>query len=68
MNNEIENICNMPTIMKIEAHQSKETGNFYIEFIDCHSENTLHTWQQKNITKEQLSTLFSILYSKGEQI
>ena len=61
---ETKNVCNMPSLMKIEVHQSEETGKLYIEFIEWCSDNGDHgLWQNKSITESQLYMLFTMLYN-----
>ena len=64
MSREIDYVDDMPRKAVIELHQSRETGNWYISFIEYVSERS-GEWRTKRIYDDAVHTLFKIM---GERI
>ena len=65
---ESENVCNMPELLHLEVHRSKETGLYYIAFID-HTETTCDNrgyWTDREITGEDLTALLRMCYPQWD--
>jgi len=59
---EKNNICNLPTIAKIEIHRSAETGKFYLNFIEWASKWNEGRWQDQEITEQTVRMILSFCY------
>lgn len=60
----MENVCNMPTIAKIDIHKSKETGRYYAEFIqfrECNDSSKCGVWTEKRITKKMVQEILDMV-------
>lgn len=67
MKGESENVCNMPTICRIEIHKSEETGKYYSEFIqfrECKDQSECGVWNDKHISKKKMQEVINLI--KGE--
>lgn len=60
MNKEIDYVDDMPRKAVIELHQSRETGRWYISFIEHVSERN-GEWRTKRIYDDAVYTLFKIM-------
>ena len=49
---EKDNICNLPEVATIEIHRSKETGHYYLHFVEWASGWNDGKWQDQEITED----------------
>ena len=59
---EKENICCLPTIAKIVIHRSKETGKFYLNFIEWMSDWNEGSWQEQEVPEDVVRLMLSFCY------
>lgn len=59
---EKDNICNLPTLAKIELHRSKETGHYYLNFIEWVSGWNNGFWQNQEIPEDMARLILSCCY------
>ena len=64
---ENENICNLPTLAKIELHRSKETGAYYLNFIEWVSDWNEGIWQDQEISEDMARIILSMCYPEHMQ-
>ena len=62
---EVENICNMPELFRIDGHRSEQTGTPYICFISWIGLTPAGRWTDIQVTNEEIDELFGIL-KKGK--
>ena len=60
---ETENVCSMPSIMKMELHRSKETGKYYVEYIQYSEEGRKGWWVNKKISAKKAQELLTMIKS-----
>lgn len=59
---EKDNICNLPTVATINIHKSKETGKWYIEYIDKSTGDG--NWKEHEITEEFAKMMISYCHKE----
>jgi len=64
VNGEKDNICNLPELMSIEVHMSKETGRYYLHFIEWTDTtcNNNGSWTDMEISGKIYNALRKICY------
>lgn len=60
---ETENVCNMPSVMRMELHRSKETGKYYVEYIDNSEDERRGWWVNKKFSAKKAQELLAMLKS-----
>lgn len=59
---ENDNICNLPRLATIKLHRSKETGHYYLNFIEYVSGWNEGRWQAQEIPEDVARMLLCFCY------
>jgi len=65
---ESDNVCNMPELLMVEVHKSKDTGKYYVNFID-HTGTTCNNdgyWTDHEIAENTLKQILQICYPEWD--